>query len=330
MPRCEIDESLKRVEVDGFAFPLGVYPVEPMTPRPGFRTDFEPADGGGEDGQWEEWPDRYVFEIVIRAHRLEPLVRALLGLLPGRVFPILDVLGRDAYREVDPYISYDLLGLDRFIDDFRRFRAFFIEDGLCGFGAMADEPFFYFFVDEHKIITLRCEPEMKERVERVLLAFDLEQVEEPAGADAAAHEHRPVLYTPDDRIDLLDEDEITEYLRESWRLVLNVDPDSNLDEQGGELGITPWHCVVRCHKDRMSPPRYVDILLHARNLRQAEDLAFDAAEELTRDDPDWEDAAVVQCDRIDRETFNQWARAQPDAHSLKSDEPGIIFSRWIE
>jgi len=330
MPRCQIDESLKRVEVDGFSFPLGVYPVEPMVPRPGYRTDFEPADGGGDDAQWEEWPDRYVFEVVIRSERLEPLVRALLGLLPGRIYPILDVLGRDAYREVDPYISYDLLGLDRFMDAFRRFRPFFLEDGLCGFGAMADEPFLYFFLDEHKIITLRCETQTKERVERVLSAFDLELVEEPAGADAAAHEHRPVLFTPDDRLDLLDEDEITEYLRDEWRLVLNVDPDSNLDEEGRELGFTPWHCVVRCHKDRAAAPRYIDVLLRARNLRQAEDLAFDAAEELTRDDPDWEDAAVVQCDRIDQGTFAQWADTQKQPQLLKTDEAGIIFSRWIE
>src|SRR5262245_12808718 len=112
MPRCRLDPSIDRVVVDGFAFPLGVYPVESMEPAPGYSVDFEPADGDNEEGEWEEWPDRYVFDIVITAERLEPLCRSLLGLMPGRAYPILDFLGLDAYREVDPFISYELVGMD--------------------------------------------------------------------------------------------------------------------------------------------------------------------------------------------------------------------------
>jgi hypothetical protein len=252
MSRCRVDPELNRSLVNGFAFPLGAYPVEPMTPAPGYSVEFEAADSG-EDAEFEEWPDRYVYEIVISAERLEPLCRSLFGLIStmgsgsgaGRIYPILDYLGHDQYREVDPYISYELMGLDRLLDSIRRYRGFFFEDGLCGFGAMTDDPFLYIFVSEHKVVTVRCEPHRRERIERILQAFDLEQIPEPAGADAADHEHRTVLTTAEDRPDLLTADEIVEDLRDEWNLVLNVDPESNLDEEGNELGITPWRCLVR-------------------------------------------------------------------------------------
>ena len=202
MLTCRVDESLERVRMGDLAFSLGAYPVEPMTPQPGYEMLFEQADGDN-DGEWEEWPDRYVFDIVISADRVEALVRHLLTLLPGRVYPILDILGHDAYREVDPYVSYELVGLDRFTDTVRRFRGFFFEDGMVGFGAMSDEPFIYLFVDEHKIVTLRCLIEQREKVEAILRAFDLEEVEKPAGADAALHEHRSVLVAPTDQEDVL-------------------------------------------------------------------------------------------------------------------------------
>ncbi len=329
MPRSSVDESVERVVVEGFAFPLGVYPVEPMTPRPGFRSDFEPADGGEDDGQWEAWPDRYVYEIVISADRLEPLVRSLLALMPGRIYPILDVLGRDAFREVDPYISYDLMGIDRLMDALRRYRAFFFEDGLCGFGVMADEPFLYIFVDEHKIITIRVEPHLKDKIEKVLAAFDLEPVEEPAGADAAAHEHRSVLSISDDRPDLLDEDEITEVLREEWKLVLNVDPDTNVDDEGNDLGITGWRCILRCAEDAAAPARYADIVMTARNLRRAEELAQDAIDDL-RQGQELDEIVPVACDRVDRETFAQWLLSTTPEVKPGPDEERIIWSRWIE
>ena len=257
--------------MSGFAFPLGVYPVDPIEPKSGYTTAFEPADdgseaggggGGGESddgpeglrglgglggggGEWEEWPDRYVFDILVSAARVEPLCRTLLSLLPGRVYPILDFLGQDEWREVDPYVSYDLLGMDRLMDTIRRFRGFFYEDGLVGFGAMSEEPFLYVFVDEHKVVTVRAEAGLKEKVEKVLAAFDLELLDELASADSVTHEHRSVLEAPSERPDLFVGDEIVELLRDEWRLVLNIDPESNIDEDGKELGMTGWRCILR-------------------------------------------------------------------------------------
>lgn len=326
--RCIADPAINRVVTDGFAFPKGSYPVESLTPKQGYAVFFEPADGDDDAGEWEEWPDRYVYDIVISAERVPALCRSLFALLPPRLYPILDVLGHDAYREIDPYISYDLLGFDRFLSGIRSFHEYLFEDGLVGFGAMSDDPFFYVFVDEHKIITVRASTVLKDRVERILQAFDLEATPEPAGADSAAHEHRGVLTTPGDRPELLSAEEIVEYLRDDWRLVLNVDPDENVDEEGNALGTTPWIALVRFdpHTDEeleelaaedledasdltpppesspepepapapppkalvarpeLSPdesaPRYAEIVLSAESLREAEDLALDASDEL--------------------------------------------------
>jgi hypothetical protein len=329
MPRCRVDATIERVTMEGFSFPLGVYPVEPMTPRAGYTMEFEPADGDNE-GDIEEWPDRYVFDIVISSERLEPLCRSLLALFPGRVFPILDVLGHDAYREVDPYISHDLYGMDRFTDCLRRYRGFFFEDGLCGFGVMTDEPFLYMFIDEHKIITVRAQPEMKERVERVLHAFDLEQMEGPAGADSASHEHRGVLSVQDDRPDLLNQDEIVEQLRDEWRLMLNVDPDSNRDEDGQDLGITPWRCLIRLAAESDEKCRYADILLTAASLRRAEELALEASNRLLpKGAEEWDEATIINADRLVTDDFS----AVLAERSMKPQNPAverIIWCEWLE
>lgn len=285
-----------------FGFPLGVYPIEPMKPKPGYVMEFEAADGDNSGGEWEEWPDRYMFDIVVPATRLEALCRRLFSLLPGRVYPIIDLLGRDAYREVDPYISYELLGFDRFMDALRRYRPFFFEDGLCGFGAMCDEPFIYMFVDEHKIITVRVEPQHRETVERILESFDLEAVSDPAGADSAAHEHRSILLMPHDEPEVLGPDEIVEVLRDEWHMLLNIDPETNIDDEGHELGITSWRCIVRCDPPNNAPSRYAEIVLDADRLRVAEEAALDAVDMLSEKAEElWEDVVIVAADRLDPE-----------------------------
>lgn len=303
MGRCVLDTTIARKEIAGFKFPLGVYPIETMSPRPGYAVNFEAADGDNNTGDWEEWPDRYAYEVVVSADRLDALCRTLFSLLPARIFPILDIIGHDAYREIDPFISYDLCGLDRFLECIARYRPWLFEDGLCGFGAMCDDPFFYVFLDEHKILTIRAVPEMKERVERVLHAFDLTEVESPAGADAAAHEHRGVLSAPDDRPDLFAPDEIIERLREEWRLVLNVDAESNVDDEGNDLGSTAWRCVVRAlievPKRDEGVLRYAEVLVHADCIAQAETVAREAAmKELGGEQTVHFEPLVVTADRV--------------------------------
>ncbi len=302
MARCAADESIDRKVVDGFAFPLGVYPVEPMTPVPGYTADFEPADpDDDEPGEWESWPDRYVYDIVLPSARMPALWDQLFALMPGRVFPILDFIGHDAFREVDPYMAYEPVGKERLTDAVRRFRPFFFEDGLVGFGAVSDEPFFYLFLDEHKILTVRVEPDLRKKIESILAAFDLEAVDEPAGADSAAHEHRGVLLAPKDRPDLLTAEEVVEELRDRWRLVLNIDPETNLDEDGQDLGPTAWRCLVRCATENHPQDRYAEVILTADCLRAAEDLALASAGEEIGDPGEWQDLIVVGADRLDTE-----------------------------
>ncbi len=330
MTGCRLDESLTRVTQDGMAFPLGVYPVEPIEPCQGYTMEFEPSDGDNEGGDWEEWPDRYVFDIVVTAERLEALVRQLFSLMPGRVFPILDYIGHDAYREIDPYIAYELVGQDRLLDALRRFRAFFFEDGMVGFGAMCDDPFIYVFVDEHKIATVRATPEDRPRVEKILAAFDLEPVDDPRGADSSAHEHRTVLLAPPDRPDLLTGEEIVERLRDDWRLVLNVDAEQNLDDDGNELGQTDWRCLVRCASEAQPEERYLEVILRASCLSEAEEVASEVASgKIDRESAGaWVDLIIVAGDRMRPEQTQELLKSLGEAVE-GSPEHGVLSARWL-
>lgn len=325
MAQSMIDPGLERVTVGGFAYPLGAQPVERHTPREGHAVAFEPSDGGDEPGDWEEWPDRYAYEIVISAPRLGSLVRSLLTLLPSRVYPILDILGGDAYREIDPHIAYDLVGLDRVHEGLRRHGRWLLEDGMVGFGAMCDDPFVYVYVDEHKVVTVRVETALRERVERILEAFDLPSGVEEAGLDAVAHEHRSVLLCPPERPDLMTAEEIVEELSDLWRLRLNVDRERNLDEQGRELGMTGWRCLVRRQLEEGAPVEYAEMILAAECLDEAEALALDGAlEGASSEDPEWPRAVLVQADRVTPEQLRNLA-----GEGAGLDASRVLAMRWL-
>lgn len=329
------DPTLERKVIDGFQFPLGSYPTDPIKPVPAYTVQFEPADGsdpssftGANFGEeLEEWPDRYVFDVLVSHERLRPLCRALWAFLPGRFFPILDVLGHDAYREIDPHIAYELVGCEKFFDAIRFFDPFLFEDGLVGFGAMSVDPFFYMFIDEHKILTLRVVPEMKEKIERLLTAFDLKPVEELASVDSVTHEHRGVIVTSRDHPEMLSPDEVLERFRDNWMLQLNVDPTTNLDAEGRELGLTAWQCVVRCTpEDETEPESYAEVLLTAANLHEAEELAVEAVSPKGEDEPDWDEVEVIRADRITREQLVEWL---PAGSKPVPDKPGQHDLRWL-
>ncbi|MFG0298834.1 MAG: hypothetical protein ACF8K1_04445 [Phycisphaerales bacterium JB047] len=305
MPTCLIDPNIERKVMSGFKFPLGVYPVEAMTPRIGYTAEFEPEDVAEDMGDWEAWPDQYVFDIVVPADRVEPLWQQLFAMMPGRVFPIIDYIGHDAYREIDPYMAYEPIGKEKVTNALRQYRPFFFEDGMVGFGAVSEEPFFYIFVDEHKITTVRVEPEYRSRVERLLEAFEIPEIAEPAGADAAAHEHRSILITSPDRPDLINGDEILERMRDAWRLVLNVDPDTNVDDEAKPLGITPWQCLARFSTDQSPHEQYAHVMLTADCLRRAEELTQDTVIKRANPDGDWFDVMVISANRMTSDQANE-------------------------
>ncbi len=336
MPSIELDSTLQRTIVDGFAYPMGVYPVEPTAPTPGVFMQFEAADGaepflsGDEPAfdDWEAWPDRYMFDILMTADRIPSLVRSLLTLLPPRVFPILDVLGHDAYREIDPYVAYDAVGLDKVIEGIRVYSDWLFEDGLVGFGAMSIDPFVYVFVDEHKIVTVRAEVDLKEKVERLLEAYELEPVEDVLGADSTAHEHRSVLFCPPERSDLLTPEEVVERLRREWLLQLNVQGDTNIDDDGKDLGVTAWRCVLRCIPSEEGQEVYAEVFLTAPSLDEAERLATEIAVQTPPSEEGWYEVDPVQCDRVLPDAFGKMLseyRAKP-AGPLSS--PAIHHVVW--
>tara|TARA_R110002111_G_scaffold82769_1_gene130318 strand:+ start:152 stop:1159 length:1008 start_codon:yes stop_codon:yes gene_type:complete len=332
MTTCQIDESIERKSVKGFKFPLGVYPVEPMTPIAGYSSEFEPADTEEEADEWEAWPDQYVFDIVMPADRIESFWQQVFAMMPGRVFPIIDYIGHDAYREIDPYMAYEPIGKEKVIDGIRKYRPFFFEDGMVGFGAVSEEPFFYIFLDEHKILTVRVEAKFKSQIENLLTAFDLQQIDEPAGADSAAHEHRAILLASADRPDLLIGDEILERMRDTWRLVLNVDPESNVDDEGEDLGITLWRCLVRYATDQTPDEQYAQIFLTTDSIRKAEELAQQSIIADFKDDREWYDVIVISADRFTPDQLNEAIKDSPDAKSFDTkvlEEESIIAIRFV-
>ncbi|MBL0921344.1 MAG: hypothetical protein IBJ10_04350 [Phycisphaerales bacterium] len=315
MRKAALDTSIPRVQTADFSCPLGVYPTDPSSfkPLPGYHWAFEASDGDEEHDQWERWPDRYMYDVVVTHARVDALLRCLIALLPGRCYPILDVLGRDIYREVDPYIAYDAVGIERFIDGLRRRREWLLEDGLVGFGAMSLEPFVYIYVDEHKILTLRVEPSLKDRAERILAAFDLAALPEPQGIDSFEHEHRTALAPPEEGAEgegaLATQEDIVEELIERWRLTLNVDAEGNVDDQGRDLGATPWRCVVALRNEQDDEVCRAEVYLVAPSLAEAERIAIEALDR----DPDADDACVLFADRLSPEEFASAVGPKADA-----------------
>jgi hypothetical protein len=268
-----------------------------------------------------------MFDALVDARRLPALVRTLTSLLPLRVYPILDVLGADEYREIDPYIAYDLVGLDRFLEGVRVFGTWLFEDGLVGFGAMSIEPFVYLFVDEHKIVTVRVQLDLKDQVEKILGAFDLKAVEEVKGADAVAHEHRTVLANPEEVPEAITGEEIVERLRHDWAMQLNVAGDTNVDDDGRDLGVTGWRCLARCLVDEGEPERFAEVLLAADSLDNAEQLALGAVAPGDPEDPSWLEIDLIACDRVKPERFGELVGAEPGP-ILGSN--GVVLVRWLD
>jgi hypothetical protein len=332
MGRITVDTSLERTSVAGFDFPLGVYPVEPLDPKPGYFEQFEAAEGAepflaGMDEEWEEWPDRWLFDVLVSATRLPALFRLCLTLLPSRVYPILDVLGNDDYREIDPYLAYDLVGVDHIVEGVRRYGPWLFEDGMVGFGAMSIDPFVYLFVDEHKVLTIRVQLDLKERVEKILRAFDLELVEDIRTADSVHHEHRSILTVPEDDPRIMGPDDILDELRGAWALELNVPGEGNADEDGKELGMTGWRCLVRCIRGEDLPDRFAEVLLTADSLDTAERLATEGAARLDDASETWAAIDPIALDRLNPDHFAE-ALGEPVGDRMAHAE--VCRSRWVE
>ena len=135
----------------------------------------------------------------------------------------------------------------------------------------------------------------------MLAEFGLEEVPEtwPVGQDNPGLEEvqiRPVLESGADLV--ADIDDVLLELRRLWRLELNIDPDTNVDEGGRRLGLTLWHALlgVRSADGANGGVEEADLSVWATagSLSELEEL-IDA---MLRDGREWEFADLYWTDRV--------------------------------
>ena len=274
MREFRLRDDLERVAVEGYALPLGVERLEAPAPRQGYVVDFV----SGED----DAPDTYAFQLAISHERLRPLLHALFELLPGEVSPVVEIGSVDAYRSIDTYLAAEPLFIDDFLATWDEFEPILLEEVSIGVGATADEPFLEVFVDAWKSVAIQCQVDMREAVDAILEAHGLQEVSETWDEQAfdgvdPPYRMREILVIEDEHSP--DLDELLLQLREDWGLQLDVDPHSNIDEGGRELGFTLWHAIAMADPvAEKSGGAYVAVWATARSLEEAEDLIEAAVE----------------------------------------------------
>lgn len=235
-----IRTDIKRVVVNGFSLPLGIEPSELEAPVQGYTVAYTPGEN--------EDPDTYVFRVVVSHERLSGLLDRVFDLLPEEVYCIVEVGSRDAYRAVDVYLGGESVSIDDFRATWKRFEPLLLEDASIAAGANSEDPFVEVFLDMWKGVSIHVPLAMRDDVEAMLQEFDLEEVaqtwpdEDDVNADGEPPRVRQVLDLSEDT--LPDLDELLLNLRHELRLELNIDPDSNIDDAGRNLGQTLWHATV--------------------------------------------------------------------------------------
>ena len=195
------------------------------------------------------------WHIVVDRHVLPKLLQELWSLL-GRpstpVFPVIELGSRDAFRAVDTFVGADPLPLEDFLSTVQNLQTLLLEDAHLAFGAYSDEDIpSEVFVDHWKGIALTVRASDRERVETILEAFDLTQVQETwLKLDERQAERvlsirnifEPIASgIPDPALLQPDVDHFLLYLRRCWSLVPNLeDWESNLDQAGRSLGRCLW------------------------------------------------------------------------------------------
>lgn len=304
----QLQTDLERVVIDGFAFALGVSPSAAGKLRPPLQGYTVSYVGGQEDE-----PDTYSFCVVVSHERLAGLLKRAFDLLPDHVYGIVEIGSRDAYRTTDVFVGLENepISLDRFRRVWAQYQPFLLEDGSIAAGANSEDPFIEIFLDQAKALMIHVPLSMREDVESMLHEVGLEEVQQlwPAGGgdepepeedrdeEWGSSQIRPVLDLSDDTCP--DVDELLLNLRHDWNLELNVDPESNIDEGGRNLGSTLWHAVVIVDQadpsDVQSPSgAYASIWATAGSLHEMEHLMGQALAK----HPQWAFGEVYTIDRV--------------------------------
>jgi len=286
-----VRSDLKRSVVHGYALPLGIEAGELEPPCQGYTLAFWEGE--------EDQPDTYAFQVVVSHEKLLPIIHRAFDLLPANVIPIVEIGSRDAYRQVDVYMGTEAIPKREFLRVWRRYEPIILEDASIGIGASSDEPFIEVFVDAWKGLAICVPLELRERIEAMLHEFGLEEVPEtwPSGPEYEAlpgTSMRDVLELLDDQSP--DIDELLLQLRDLWQLELDVDPETNVDDAGRQLGLTLWHAVVLADSADHDPDRgaYLSIWADASSLSEMESLIMAALDER----PQWSFNSFYSVDRV--------------------------------
>ena len=286
-----LKQGLQRASINGFALPLGLVPAAGHPPAVGYTLSYNT----GVDDE----PDTYTFEAVVSHERLRPLVHRAFSLLPERVFAVVEIGSRDAYRMMDVHVGEETISRESFLEGWARHEPLLLEDCSIGVGARSEEPLMEVFLDAWKILSILVPLSMRDEVEGFLLREGLEEVpmtwppeddEPPEGA----WRFRPVLELPDGTV--AEADDLLLRLREEWQLVLNVDPEGNVDDAGRELGLTLWQAVLLVGRNDASQKAeaYVSVWAAAGSLATMEQFV----DQVLEDRPHWRLLAIDSMDRV--------------------------------
>ena len=264
------------MKVGDFALPLGVGRLDAPPPVEGFTIKFE----AGEDGE----PDTYAYQVVVSHEKVRKVLHDFFALLPSEVNPVVEIGSVDAYRSIDVYISDEPIFIDEFRNVWNAFEPILLEEVSIGAGVTVEDPFIEIFVDAWKSITVHCLEEMRGDIESLLEVHGVEEVpqtwsDDPFDEFDPPYRMREILLIEDEHSP--DIDEFLLQLRTEWELQLNVDPDSNVDDAGRELGHTLWHAIAMADplEDDAMGGAYVTVWATAASLEELEGLVEAAIEE---------------------------------------------------
>lgn len=235
--------DLDRAVIDGFALALGIAPGQITPPTVGYTISYT----AGHDDE----PDTYSFYVAVSHERVSPILESVFAMLPDKVCAIVEISSRDAYRQTDVFLSNDEISKSDFLRTWRQWQPILLEDGSIAAGANSESPFIEIFVDQWKGLSIIVPLDMRDDVEHLLVSAGLEEVEETwsigsENPDLEKVQIRPVLADLDGMA--ADIDDVLMELRHDWRMELNIDPDTNVDDAGRRLGMTLWHAVLGVHR----------------------------------------------------------------------------------
>ena len=212
-----------------FRVPAGSAAGSGVTPCVGWSVEWHEHEGAA----------CCTFHVVTSFEQLRPLLNDAFMLLPEQeVFGILELGSRDAYREVDVYLGSRPVARSTFLQTWEVFEPLLLEDASLAVGVNGEGPFVELFVDPDKGLLIHVDPSERDRVEAMLAAHGLSEVEHAGYApDAAGVERIEVRRILEEHPDLIcDMDQLLLELKHHWHLELDEDPTVNLDGRGRRMG----------------------------------------------------------------------------------------------